>query len=69
MVALQARYLLVVGLAVVLGLSVAVPVFAAGGGITPQVVGGEPVSNGDFPRSATTGTEGRRTSGTTVEPP
>jgi secreted trypsin-like serine protease len=53
--ALQARYLLVVGLAIVLGLSVAVPVFAAGGGITPQVVGGEPAANGDFPFVASLG--------------
>ena len=47
-VALHARYLLV-GFAAVLGLSVAVPVFAAGGGIEPQVVGGEPVPDGDLP--------------------
>ena len=31
-----------------LGLSLAVPVFAADGGIKPQVVGGEPVPNGDL---------------------
>ena len=51
-----ARRLLVVVFAAVLGLSVAVPVFAADGGIQPQVVGGEPVPNGDYPfvaRSAT----------------
>jgi secreted trypsin-like serine protease len=53
-VALHARYLLVVGLAVVLGLSVALPVFAAGG-IEPQVVGGEPVPNGDYPFVASLG--------------
>jgi secreted trypsin-like serine protease len=54
-VALQARYLLVVGLAVVLGLSVALPVFAADGGIQPRVVGGEPVPNGDYPFVASLG--------------
>jgi secreted trypsin-like serine protease len=53
-VALHARYLLV-GLAAVLGLSVAVPVFAADGGIQPQVVGGEPVPNGDYPFVASLG--------------
>lgn len=52
---LQARYLLVVGLAVVMGLSVALPVFAADGGPQPQVVGGEPVANGDFPFVASLG--------------
>ncbi len=55
MVGLQARYLLVVGLAVVMGLSAALPVFAAGGGPQPQVVGGEPVANGDFPFVASLG--------------
>ena len=45
LVALHARYLLAVGLAVVLGLSAAVPVFAAGEGTQPQVVGGTPVPN------------------------
>jgi secreted trypsin-like serine protease len=47
-VAMHARYLLVVGFAAVLGLSVALPVFAAAGGIPPQVVGGGPVPNGDY---------------------
>jgi secreted trypsin-like serine protease len=46
--ALRVRHLLVVGLAVVLGLAVAVPVFAANGGIEPQIVGGEPVPTGDY---------------------
>ena len=54
-VALQARYLLVLGLAVVLGLSVALPVFAADGAPKPRVVGGEPVANGDFPFVASLG--------------
>jgi secreted trypsin-like serine protease len=43
------RRLLIVVFAAVLGLSVAVPVFAVGGGIEPQVVGGEPVPVGDLP--------------------
>jgi secreted trypsin-like serine protease len=43
-----ARRLLMVVFAAVLGLSVALPVFAADGGIQPQVVGGEPVPNGEF---------------------
>ena len=44
-----ARYLLAVVFAMVLGLSVAVPVFAeGGGGIQPQVVGGKPVREGDY---------------------
>ena len=44
-----ARYLLAVVFAMVLGLSVAVPVFAeGGGGIQPQVVGGKPVRAGDY---------------------
>jgi len=36
-------------------LSVAVPVFAADGGIQPQVVGGEPVPNGEYPFVASLG--------------
>jgi secreted trypsin-like serine protease len=50
-----ARRLLMVVLAAVLGLSVALPVFAADGGIQPQVVGGEPVPNGDYPFVASLG--------------
>ena len=42
------RYVLAVVFGLVLGLSAAVPVFAAGGGIQPRVVGGEPVPNGNF---------------------
>ena len=43
------RYLLAVVFAMVLGVSVAVPVFAeGGGGIQPQVVGGKPVREGDY---------------------
>jgi trypsin len=41
--------MLVVIFGLVLGLSAAVPVFAAEGGIGPQVVGGTPVPNGDYP--------------------
>jgi secreted trypsin-like serine protease len=54
-VALHARYLLAVGLAVVLGLSAAVPVFAAGEGSQPQVVGGTPVPNSAYPFVASLG--------------
>ena len=43
------RYVVAVVFGLMLGLSVAVPVFAADGGFQPQVVGGEPVPNGDFP--------------------
>ena len=50
-----ARRLLLVAFAVVLGLSVALPVFAADGGIQPRVVGGEPVPNGDYPFVASLG--------------
>lgn len=43
------RHLLAMVFAIVLGLSVAVPVFAAGGSeIQPRIVGGTPVPNGDF---------------------
>src|SRR5215210_92235 len=43
------RHLLAMVFAMVLGLSVAVPVFAAGGGgIQPRIVGGTPVPNGDL---------------------
>jgi secreted trypsin-like serine protease len=38
-----------------LGSSVAVPVFAADGGIEPQVVGGDPVPTGDYPFVASLG--------------
>jgi trypsin len=38
-----------------LGLSVAVPVFAADGGFQPQIVGGTPVPNGDYPFVASLG--------------
>ena len=40
--------MLAVVFGLVFGLSVAVPVFAADGGIQPRVVGGEPVPSGDF---------------------
>ena len=43
------RYVVAVVFGLMLGLSVAVPVFAADGGFQPQVVGGEPVPNGDYP--------------------
>jgi len=43
------RHLLAMVFAMVLGLSVAVPVFAAGGGGSqPRIVGGTPVPNGDL---------------------
>jgi len=49
-------YLLTLVFATVLGLSVAVPVFAAdGGGIEPQVVGGTPVPEGEYPFVASVG--------------
>jgi hypothetical protein len=38
-----------------LGLSVALPVFAADGGIGPEIVGGTPVPNGDYPFVASLG--------------
>ena len=47
--------LLMVVFAAVLGLSVALPVFAADGGIQPRIVGGEPVPNGDYPFVASLG--------------
>jgi secreted trypsin-like serine protease len=50
-----ARYVLVVVFGLMLGLSVAAPVFAADGGIRPQVVGGAPVPNGDYPFVASLG--------------
>jgi secreted trypsin-like serine protease len=50
------RRLLAMVFATVLGLSVAVPVFAAvGGGIQPRLVGGRPVPDGDFPFVASLG--------------
>ena len=50
-----ARYVLVMLFGLLLGLSVAVPVFAADGGIVPEVVGGDPVPNGDYPFVASLG--------------
>src|SRR5829696_1683385 len=51
-----ALHLLAMAFAIVLGLSAAVPVFAAGGGGTePRIVGGTPVPNGDFPFVASLG--------------
>ena len=50
-----ARRLLVVAFGLMLGLSVAVPVFAADGGFQPQIVGGTPVPNGDYPFVASLG--------------
>lgn len=51
-----ARHLLAMVFAVVLGLSLALPVFATGGGgIQPQVVGGTPVPDGDLPFVASLG--------------
>ena len=44
-----ARYVLAVVFGLMLGLSVALPVFAADGGIGPEIVGGTPVPNGDYP--------------------
>jgi secreted trypsin-like serine protease len=44
-----ALYVVAVIFGLMLGLSLAVPVFAADGGIEPQVVGGEPVPTGDYP--------------------
>lgn len=50
------RCLLALVLAMVLGLSVAVPVFADGGGdIRPQVVGGKPVPEGEYRSVASLG--------------
>jgi secreted trypsin-like serine protease len=49
------RYVVAVVFGLMLGLSVAVPVFAADGGIQPRVVGGEPVPNGDYPFVASLG--------------
>jgi secreted trypsin-like serine protease len=50
------RRLLAMVFATVLGLSVAVPGFAAGwGGTQPRIVGGAPVPNGDFPFVASLG--------------
>jgi secreted trypsin-like serine protease len=50
-----ARRLLVVAFGLMLGLSVAVPVFAADGGFQPQIVGGTLVPNGDYPFVASLG--------------
>jgi secreted trypsin-like serine protease len=51
-----ARHLLAMVFAAVLGLSLALPVFAAGGGgIQPRVVGGTPVPDGDLPFVASLG--------------
>lgn len=46
-----ARYLLAIAFAIVLGLSAAVPVFAADkdGQYQPSIVGGDPVPNGKYP--------------------
>ena len=55
LVSLHVRYVLAVVFGLMLGLSVAVPVFAAEGGIQPQVVGGTSVPNGDFPFVASLG--------------
>lgn len=54
------HYVVAVVFGLMLGLSVAVPVFAADGGIEPRVVGGEPVPNGVYPFVASLGdvTEG-----------
>jgi secreted trypsin-like serine protease len=46
---------LLVAFGLMLGLSVAVPVFAADGGFQPQIVGGTPVPNGDYPFVASLG--------------
>lgn len=48
-------YVVAVVFGLMLGLSVAVPGFAADGGTTPQIVGGEPVPNGDYPFVASLG--------------
>jgi secreted trypsin-like serine protease len=48
-----ARCVLAITFGLVLGLSV--PVFAADGGIQPQIVGGTPVPNGDYPFVASLG--------------
>lgn len=46
-----ARYLVAIAFAIVLGLSAAVPVFAADkdGQYQPSIVGGDPVPNGEYP--------------------
>jgi secreted trypsin-like serine protease len=51
----HARYLLPVVFGLMLGLSVALPVFAADGGTQPQIVGGRPVDNGGYPFVASLG--------------
>jgi secreted trypsin-like serine protease len=55
LVSRHARYLLPVVFGLMLGLSVALPVFAADGGIQPQIVGGRPVDNGGYPFVASLG--------------
>jgi secreted trypsin-like serine protease len=50
-----ARRLLVVVLRLILGMMLTVPVLAADRELHPQVVGGEPVPNGDFPFVASLG--------------
>ena len=50
-----ARRVLAVVFGLMFGLAVAAPVFAADGEIQPQVVGGTPVPNGDFPFVASLG--------------
>ena len=47
--------MLAVVFGLMLGLSVALPVFAADGGIGPEIVGGTPVPNGDYPFVASLG--------------
>ena len=44
-----ASYLLAIAFAIVLGLSAAVPVFAADGEYQPSIVGGDPVPEGKYP--------------------
>ena len=50
-----ARRLLAMVFGLMLGLSVALPVFAADGGTQPQIVGGRPVDNGGYPFVASLG--------------
>lgn len=49
------RYVVAVVFGLMLGLSVAVPVFAADRELHPRVVGGEPVPTGDYPFVASLG--------------
>ena len=50
-----ARRLLIVAFGLIVGMIVTVPVFAADRELHPQVVGGEPVPNGDYPFVASLG--------------